>query len=76
MKLLQMILAVLLVFSLSVPTGANAKETEKVKVNLDHLDFLNEEVTIDGKEMLITHIYSEFPDYKWVDASWRRNCLR
>ncbi|MEH7504704.1 hypothetical protein V7152_22245 [Neobacillus drentensis] len=69
MKLLQMILAVLLVFSLSVPTGANAKETEKVEVNLDHLDFLNEEVTIDGKEMLITHIYSEFPDYKWVDAS-------
>jgi hypothetical protein len=32
-------------------------------VNLDHLDFLNEEVTIDEKEMLITHIYSEYPDY-------------
>ncbi|MCJ8014508.1 hypothetical protein MUG84_22670 [Paenibacillus sp. KQZ6P-2] len=69
MKVFQKILIVLLAFSLSVPTGAKASPTEEVKINLDHLDFLNEEVTIDGKDMLITHIYSEYPEYNWVDAS-------
>lgn len=36
-------------------------------VNLDHLMHLTEPVTIDGREMAIVHIYSEFPDYDWVD---------
>ncbi len=38
-------------------------------VNLSHLRFLTEPVTIDGRDMAIVHIYSEAPDYKWVDAS-------
>src|SRR5215213_9209588 len=38
-------------------------------VNLAHLRFLTEPVTIDGREMAIVHIYSETPDYKWVDAA-------
>lgn len=38
-------------------------------VNLAHLDFLTEPVTIDGKDMAIVHIYSETPNYEWVDAA-------
>ncbi len=36
-------------------------------VNLDHLQYLTEPVTVDGREMAIVHIYSEYPDYDWVD---------
>jgi hypothetical protein len=66
-KLFQTFIALILMVSLTVPTQAEASETQSSLVNLDHLDFLNEEVTIDGKEMLITHIYSEYPNYEWVD---------
>ena len=38
-------------------------------INLKHLDFLNEFIEIDGIPMMIIHIYSEYPDYGWVDAS-------
>jgi hypothetical protein len=38
-------------------------------INLAHLNFLSEEVTIDGQPQLITHIYAEAPRYTWVDAS-------
>jgi len=37
-------------------------------VNLSHLNHLYEEVRIDGRDMAIVHIYSEYPDYDWVDA--------
>jgi len=37
-------------------------------VNLAHLNHLYEDVVIGGKEMGIIHIYSEYPDYAWVDA--------
>ncbi len=36
--------------------------------NLAHLNYLYEEVRISGQPMAIIHIYSEYPDYKWVDA--------
>jgi len=38
-------------------------------VNLSHLNFLVEDVEIDGQPMAIAHIYSEAPRYEWVDAS-------
>lgn len=37
--------------------------------NLSHLNSLYEEIKIDDQPMGIIHIYSEYPDYKWVDAS-------
>ncbi|MCH7756119.1 hypothetical protein IH970_13495, partial [candidate division KSB1 bacterium] len=46
-----------------VPAPADLK-----LVNLAHLNHLYENVVIDGKEMGIIHIYSEYPDYAWVDA--------
>ena len=36
--------------------------------NLAHLNSLYEEIKIAGQPMAIIHIYSEYPDYKWVDA--------
>lgn len=38
-------------------------------VNLDHLRFLTQPVTIDETPMAIVHIYSEYPEYEWVDAA-------
>ncbi len=46
------------------------KATGKMRfVNLDHLNFLYEEVTIADKEMAIIHIYSEHPNFQWIDAT-------
>lgn len=38
-------------------------------VNLEHLKFLTEVVTNQNEEMALVHIYSEAPDYQWVDAA-------
>lgn len=38
-------------------------------VNLDHLRFLTEPVTIAGRDMALVHIYSEYPKYQWKDAA-------
>jgi hypothetical protein len=43
--------------------------TDRGDVNLSHLNFLVEDVEIAGQPMAITHIYSEYPRYEWVDAS-------
>jgi hypothetical protein len=39
-----------------------------VLVNPSHLDNLYEEINVNGKQMAIIHIYSDYPDYKFVDA--------
>ena len=57
---------------LSVTATAIESPTESVDrgdVNLSHLNFLVEDVDIAGQPMAITHIYSEYPRYDWVDAS-------
>jgi hypothetical protein len=38
-------------------------------VNLSHLQWLTEVVDWDGKQVALVHIYSEEPEYGWVDAS-------
>lgn len=35
-------------------------------INPSHLDNLYEEISIRGEKIGIIHIYSEYPDYKWV----------
>jgi len=35
-------------------------------VNTSHLDFLYEEIKVGGREMGIIHIYSNYPEYKWI----------
>src|SRR5687768_10642055 len=51
--------------AVDAPTGS----LERGDVNLTHLNFLVEDVDIAGQPMAITHIYSEYPRYEWVDAS-------
>jgi hypothetical protein len=48
---------------------APAGSVDRGDVNLSHLNFLVEDVDIAGQPMAITHIYSEYPRYEWVDAS-------
>ena len=64
--------------SSSVPESLSATRPRGVQtpgsamrgdVNLSHLNFLVEPVDIAGQPMAITHIYSEYPRYEWVDAS-------
>src|SRR5215216_3065901 len=50
---------------IEAPAGSLARGD----VNLTHLNFLVEDVDIAGQPMAITHIYSEYPRYEWVDAS-------
>jgi hypothetical protein len=50
--------------------GSTSAQSDSVDlVNLDHLRFLTEPVTIGDEEMALVHIYSEAPDYEWVDAA-------
>ena len=52
----------MLIFVSQVSCTANNEFT----VNSSHLDYLYEEINVDGKEMAIVHIYSNAPDYKYI----------
>ncbi|MCL4548692.1 MAG: hypothetical protein M1495_09000 [Bacteroidetes bacterium] len=43
-------------------------QKEIALVNPSHLDELYEEIIVDGKKMAIIHIYSDYPEYRWVEA--------
>ncbi|GCE23001.1 hypothetical protein [Dictyobacter kobayashii] len=81
MKSIQVKVALaLLAFLFTLPVGAPAlaeqatpvqtktQATSSTAINLAHLNALSQQITIGGKQMLIIHVYSEYPDYKWVDA--------
>jgi uncharacterized protein YyaL (SSP411 family) len=53
----------------SIATGVLMDGFVRGDVNLTHLNFLVEDASIAGQPMAITHIYSEYPRYEWVDAS-------
>lgn len=53
----------------STLTETSFASIERGDLNLSHLNFLVEDVDIAGQPMAITHIYSEYPHYEWVDAS-------
>ena len=57
----------ILLFNCSFPEKAN--NSDKHKINFNHLDHLTQTVTLDNKLCDIIHIYAEYPDYNWVDAS-------
>jgi hypothetical protein len=59
----------LLPLSVSAQEATDEAAVSSNLVNLDHLKYLTEPVTVDGREMAVVHIYSEFPDYEWVDAA-------
>ncbi|MDP8206127.1 MAG: hypothetical protein P9L92_05640 [Candidatus Electryonea clarkiae] len=43
--------------------------SEDVLINLDHLEYLQEEVEIEGEKCRLVHIYAEAPDYHRVEAT-------
>lgn len=51
------------------PHTSTAQDAPDDLVNLDHLRFLTEPIIVNGQEMAVVHIYSEYPDYEWVDAA-------
>jgi Carbohydrate family 9 binding domain-like len=61
------LMTVMTVFIVSCHVFAQSKAEDLV--NLEHLKFLTETVTIEGEEMALVHIYSEAPDYQWIDAA-------
>ncbi len=56
-----------IILSLSV-LGCSYKNenAQQTFINTEHLDRLYEEISVEGKKMGIIHIYSEYPDYKWI----------
>jgi hypothetical protein len=46
---------------------ASAQEHPSL-VNFKHLEHLTEKIELSGDTVSIVHIYSNYPDYKWVDA--------
>lgn len=36
-------------------------------VNKSHLDYLYKEIEVNGRQMAVIHIYSDAPDYKYID---------
>ncbi|HEX2622485.1 MAG TPA: hypothetical protein VHL11_20135, partial [Phototrophicaceae bacterium] len=69
MRILQSLLLLMVCVLVVSDTGTQVKAQTATSdlVTLDHLLYLTEPVTIDGREMAIVHIYSESPDYEWVD---------
>ncbi|MBN2472015.1 MAG: hypothetical protein JXN59_14940 [Anaerolineae bacterium] len=68
--MLTRILLTLLVLSMATGgSGMTQKQSAADLVNLDHLRFLTEIVTINDETMALVHIYSEYPEYVWVDAA-------
>jgi hypothetical protein len=66
-----MMIKIVLSFSFLVITFCQSGIDEKTSknnsiINSSHLDGLYEEINVSGKTLGIIHIYSEYPDYKWV----------
>ena len=49
-------------------TDARQIQTSSL-VNTSHLDHLFQDINVNGKEMGIIHIYADYPDYHYVEAS-------
>jgi hypothetical protein len=46
--------------------ACNNNTQNKFIVNDSHLDYLYEEINVDGKDMAVIHIYSNYPDYQYI----------
>ncbi len=59
-----------LIIIFAVSCDDSTEEINKHKsINFSHLEHLTETISLDGKQVDIIHIYSEYPDYDWVEAS-------
>ena len=67
--MLKKIFPITLFFILLVFSNLSCAQTNEKHLNListSHLDSLYEDITVDNKAMGIIHIYSDYPDYKWI----------
>jgi hypothetical protein len=48
--------------------GCRPQQPDLPRVNFSHLDHLTENITLEDKTVSVVHIYSNYPDYGWVDA--------
>ena len=55
---------VLIIFSNIACAQSNVLQSNLI--NTSHLDFLYEEIKVEDKQMGVIHIYSNYPDYKWI----------
>jgi hypothetical protein len=69
--MMRVLLVLLIVALLSPQPVASAPRSDMRSglVNLDHLLFLTETVQFGDRPVAIVHIYSEAPEYEWVDAA-------
>jgi hypothetical protein len=63
-----LLLSLLLLLGVFTVSGKDAPKADAL-VNLNHLEFLTEPVQWNGQDVALVHIYSEAPDYQWVDAA-------
>jgi len=64
-KIIKFILITILLLSGIV--SCSDLNDNKSGVNTAHLDYLYEDIEVNGIEMAIIHIYSNYPDYKYID---------
>lgn len=57
------------IFSVFVSTVINCATRPQSLVNFQHLDYLCEDIDFHGKSCTIVHIYSDAPNYGWIDAA-------
>lgn len=56
----------LLLFTFNCEYRSQEQQNTGSVINTAHLDSIYEEITIADQSIAIIHIYSEYPDYKWV----------
>jgi hypothetical protein len=49
--------------------SGNANAQQQSLVNTSHLDHLYEDIKVNGKDIGIIHIYADYPEYHYVEAS-------
>lgn len=54
------------IFLIIISIGCNSNAGEEFRINDSHLNYLYEEINVNGTEMAVIHIYSNYPDYKYV----------
>jgi hypothetical protein len=66
-KFFALVKTILIIIILVINTScAGNKSRYSTLINTSHLDFLYEKINVNGKDMGIIHIYSNYPDYKWT----------
>lgn len=69
MTRLLIVLFILGLLAPALPASAQEPPMRDDLINLEHLRSLTEPITIEGRDVAIVHIYSEYPEYEWVDAA-------